>query len=71
MFIVPVMISNMRLSVVDDVIILGDKPCYADFIVGGWLRMFSVCLPREEWEEVSGWHGGVFGKLFDGLRGVL
>ncbi|KAL4758143.1 uncharacterized protein BDW70DRAFT_170606 [Aspergillus foveolatus] len=49
--------------------ILGDKPCYADFIVGGWLRMFSVCLPREEWEEVRGWHGGVFGKLFDGLRG--
>ncbi|KAL4899095.1 hypothetical protein BDW74DRAFT_189553 [Aspergillus multicolor] len=48
--------------------ILGDKPCYADFIVGGWLRMFSVCLPREEWEEVRGWHGGVFGKLFDGLK---
>ncbi|RDW64394.1 glutathione S-transferase family protein [Aspergillus mulundensis] len=49
--------------------ILGSEPCYADFIVGGWLRMFSVCLPGEEWEEVRGWHGGVFGALFDGLRG--
>ncbi|KAH8434582.1 uncharacterized protein LDX57_012225 [Aspergillus melleus] len=49
--------------------IRGEKPCYADFIVGGWLRMFSVCAPPEEWEQVRGWHGGVFGKLFDGLRG--
>ncbi|KAL4814363.1 hypothetical protein BDW67DRAFT_165917 [Aspergillus spinulosporus] len=47
--------------------ILGEKPCYADFIVGGWLRMLSVCLPADEWEEVRGWHGGVFGRVFDGL----
>ncbi|KAL4772525.1 hypothetical protein BDW60DRAFT_207142 [Aspergillus nidulans var. acristatus] len=47
--------------------ILGEKPCYADFIVGGWLRMLSVCLPADEWEEVRGWHGGVFGRVFDAL----
>ncbi|KAL4982979.1 hypothetical protein BDW68DRAFT_169792 [Aspergillus falconensis] len=51
--------------------ILGEKPCYADFIVGGWLRMLSVCLPAGEWEEVREWHGGVFGRLFDALTGYM
>ncbi|KAL2820113.1 hypothetical protein BJX63DRAFT_338606 [Aspergillus granulosus] len=50
--------------------ILGDRMCYADIIVGGWLRFASVCLPAEEWEEVRSWYGGVFGRLFDEL-GVL
>ncbi|KAL4994275.1 hypothetical protein BDV10DRAFT_177237 [Aspergillus recurvatus] len=51
--------------------ILGEKPCYADFIVGGWLRMLSVCLPADEWDEVRGWHGGVFGRVFDALAGYM
>ncbi|KAF3359919.1 hypothetical protein VdG1_04994 [Verticillium dahliae VDG1] len=41
---------------------------YADFIVGAWLRMFDVTLPAEEWQQVRGWHGGVFGRLHDGLQ---
>lgn len=48
--------------------VLGKQPSYADCIVGGWLRMSSVCLPREEWELVRGWHGGVFGRLHDVLQ---
>ncbi|KAL4806372.1 hypothetical protein BDV18DRAFT_160440 [Aspergillus unguis] len=48
--------------------ILGGKPCYADFIVGGWLRMMSVCLPGEEWEELRGWHGGLYGRVFEALK---
>ena len=48
--------------------LLGEMPCYGDFIVGGWLRMFSICLPSEEWEQVKDWWDGVFGKLHDALQ---
>lgn len=41
----------------------GEEACYADFVVGGWLRMFRGMLPAEEWEEVAGWFGGLFGRL--------
>ncbi|KAM7195811.1 hypothetical protein V8F33_006460 [Rhypophila sp. PSN 637] len=46
----------------------GEKACYADIIVGGWLRMMSVTLPKDEWAEVKGWYGGVFGRLHDSLQ---
>ncbi|KAK6209782.1 hypothetical protein QIS74_11366 [Colletotrichum tabaci] len=45
--------------------LLGARASYADLIVGGWLRMFRVTLPKSEWEEVRGWHGGIFGRLYD------
>ncbi|KFY15171.1 hypothetical protein V492_02190 [Pseudogymnoascus sp. VKM F-4246] len=47
--------------------LLGQKASYADIIVGGWLRMARVTLPASEWEELKGWHGGVFGQLHDAL----
>jgi len=48
--------------------LLGTQPSYADFIVGGWVRMMQVTLPRAEWEEARTWHGGVFGRLHDALQ---
>ncbi|KAJ5603016.1 hypothetical protein N7537_005972 [Penicillium hordei] len=48
--------------------LLGDRANYADLIVGAWLRMASKTLPGEEWELVRGWHGGVFGRLYDALE---
>lgn len=48
--------------------VLGERPSYADIIVGGWLRMMSMTLPEEEWEEVRGWYDGVFGRLHDALQ---
>lgn len=48
--------------------ITGSKASHADLIVGGWLKMCKVCLPTEEWEEVKGWHDGLFGKLYDALE---
>ncbi|KAL4957103.1 hypothetical protein BDW69DRAFT_52525 [Aspergillus filifer] len=51
--------------------IMGARVCYADFIVGGWLRMFRVCMPANEWEELKGWHDGVFGKLYEALEMYL
>lgn len=44
----------------------GKVPMYADMIIGGWLQMMRNCLP--EWEELRGWHGGLWGRLFDGLE---
>ena len=48
--------------------LLGSRPNHADFIVGGWLRMQSVTLPKEEWAQVRTWHNGVFGKRHDALQ---
>ncbi|KAI1135190.1 hypothetical protein F5Y05DRAFT_184351 [Hypoxylon sp. FL0543] len=48
--------------------ILGARASYADLIVGGWLHMMHGTLLYGEWREVRGWHGGVFGRLFDGLQ---
>lgn len=48
--------------------ILGARACYADIIVGAWLRMFRAAMPAAEWEEVRGWHGGLFGRLHDALE---
>ncbi|KAG6200635.1 hypothetical protein E4U35_006130 [Claviceps purpurea] len=47
--------------------VLGGRATYADFIVGAWLKMMERTLPGGEWEEMRGWHGGVFGELYDAL----
>ncbi|KAG5928387.1 hypothetical protein E4U60_007784 [Claviceps pazoutovae] len=47
--------------------VLGGRATYADFIVGAWLKMMERTLPGGEWEEMRGWHGGVFGELHDAL----
>ena len=44
----------------------GGTPMYADLIVGGWLQMMRNCLP--EWEQLRGWHGGLWGRLHDALE---
>jgi len=46
----------------------GERATYADMIVGGWLKFYSTTLPEAEWSEMRGWHGGVFGKLYDALE---
>jgi glutathione S-transferase len=46
----------------------GQRPTYADLIVGGWLNMMSIVMPRGEWEEFRSWHGGVFARLHDVLQ---
>ncbi|OAR02040.1 hypothetical protein LLEC1_05966, partial [Akanthomyces lecanii] len=51
----------------DGPFVMGEQVSYADFIVGAWLRMYHVALPRQEWEQLRTWHGGVFGRLHDAL----
>jgi glutathione S-transferase len=46
----------------------GSRCTYADVIVGGWLRMYEVLMPKDEWEELRNWHGSVFGRLHDELK---
>jgi glutathione S-transferase len=46
----------------------GSRATYADFIVGGWLNMFSETMPAVEWKEFRIWHGGVFARLHDALQ---
>ncbi|CAG8118711.1 unnamed protein product [Penicillium nalgiovense] len=48
--------------------LMGNKASYADFIVGGWLRMSRVMLPVEEWEALKEWHSGIFGRLYEALE---
>ncbi|KAI1770139.1 hypothetical protein F4818DRAFT_276431 [Hypoxylon cercidicola] len=48
--------------------LLGKQASYADLIVGGWLHMMNGTLPDNEWQEARSWHGGIFGRLYDGLE---
>ncbi|KAG9250590.1 uncharacterized protein F5Z01DRAFT_360957 [Emericellopsis atlantica] len=47
--------------------LLGTRACFADCIVGGWLRMMAATLPGNEWEALRSWHDGTFGRLHDAL----
>ncbi|MCJ1307762.1 hypothetical protein MMC25_001410 [Agyrium rufum] len=40
-------------------------PMYADFVIGAWLVMLMRTCP--EWEEILGWHDGVWKGLFEAL----
>lgn len=46
----------------------GQRATYADLIVGGWLNMFSIIMPKDEWKEFRTWHDGVFARLHDALQ---
>ena len=46
----------------------GERVTYADMVVGGWVNMMAMLMPREEWVEFRGWYGGVFGRLHDALQ---
>ncbi|KAI0468206.1 hypothetical protein F4859DRAFT_217756 [Xylaria cf. heliscus] len=48
--------------------ILGNQASYADIIVGAWLHMMRGTLLSDEWQEVRGMHGSIFGQLYDGLE---
>ncbi|KAJ4251362.1 hypothetical protein NW762_011343 [Fusarium torreyae] len=48
--------------------LLGTKVSYADMMVGAWLRMMHVTLPQSEWDQVTSWHDGLFGQLYDALE---
>ncbi|KAJ5382183.1 hypothetical protein N7517_000094 [Penicillium concentricum] len=61
-------LARLYMSDASGPFLMGSRPSYADFIVGGWLRMSRGMLPREEWEALKGWHSGVFGRLHEALE---
>ncbi|KAL7944079.1 hypothetical protein V8C42DRAFT_96078 [Trichoderma barbatum] len=61
-------LAKLFLENTDGPFLLGQKASYADLIVGAWLRMAKVCLPKSEWEQLRCWHDGVFGQLHDALE---
>lgn len=50
----------------DGVFLNGDRPSYADLIVGGWLQFFQASM--KEWEELESWHDGLWKELHLALR---
>lgn len=44
----------------------GERPTYADFVVGAWLQFIQATVP--EWEVVREWHGGLWGRVIDSLE---
>jgi glutathione S-transferase len=45
--------------------ILGDTPCFADFMVAGCFKWIQNCFEMQEWEEIKSWNGGRWGKLVE------
>lgn len=45
----------------------GERPVYADVIVGAWLKMMEASLGKGEWERLRTWQGGLWGRVVDGL----
>lgn len=45
----------------------GDKPAYADLIVGAWLAMLEASMKPEEWQRVRSWQDGFWARLHDAL----
>ncbi|PLB45535.1 hypothetical protein P170DRAFT_439284 [Aspergillus steynii IBT 23096] len=50
----------------DGVFLDGDRPSYADLIVGGWLKLYKATM--EEWEELESWHDGLWKQLYLALE---
>ncbi|PPQ72101.1 hypothetical protein CVT26_006879 [Gymnopilus dilepis] len=45
-------------------------PCWADFVVGGYLAWIRAALGEEseEWRDFTSWHGGRWKALAEGLK---
>ncbi|KAJ2913871.1 hypothetical protein MD484_g6539, partial [Candolleomyces efflorescens] len=50
--------------------IMGDKPIFADFVIGATLAYIRALWGEdsEEWKEVMQWHGGQWARFTDSLR---
>jgi len=45
----------------------GDRPVYADFIVGSWLKMMEEGMKPDDWQRVRTWQDGLWGRVIDAL----
>ncbi|EJD40728.1 hypothetical protein AURDEDRAFT_69764 [Auricularia subglabra TFB-10046 SS5] len=42
----------------------GAQPVYADLVVLATLITMSKAIPEDEWRALLGWHGGIWGRLW-------
>ncbi|KAL1744144.1 hypothetical protein HDZ31DRAFT_39322 [Schizophyllum fasciatum] len=54
----------------DTPFLLGDKPCFADLVVAGFLQWFKAALGEDSdlWKGVSSWGGGRLRKYLEDLQ---
>lgn len=45
----------------------GERPAYADFIVGAWLKMMEASMRPEDWQRVKTWQGGLWERVTNAL----
>ncbi|EAU82225.1 hypothetical protein CC1G_12612 [Coprinopsis cinerea okayama7 len=50
--------------------VMGDAPCFADFLVAAHLMWVTKVLGQEseEWKEISKWSGGRWGRLLEDCK---
>jgi glutathione S-transferase len=48
----------------DSKFVMGESASFADFVLGGALTWARWCLAPEEWEELTKWNDGRWGKMF-------
>ena len=49
--------------------VMGDEPCYADFVIGArlmWLKR-GFGEESEDWRRIEGWHGGKWARFLAAL----
>ncbi|KAG2147461.1 uncharacterized protein EDB93DRAFT_1250605 [Suillus bovinus] len=47
--------------------LLGDTPCFADFIVAALCKWAQYCCEDLEWEEMKNWNRGRWGRLMEAI----
>ncbi|TFK96933.1 hypothetical protein BDV98DRAFT_536033 [Pterulicium gracile] len=56
-------VARVYEGVTDERYLTGDEAVYADLLAGAYVRYFRVIGGKEEWEIVSGWHGGLLKRI--------
>ncbi|KAK7450617.1 hypothetical protein VKT23_012927 [Stygiomarasmius scandens] len=54
----------------EGIFVMGDKACFADFVLGGVLVWIRSVFGRDsqEWKDVSSWHNGRWGRMIQALE---
>lgn len=48
--------------------LMGDAPCFADFMLGGPLVWLMLMVSEDERKQIEGWHNGRWARYLEELR---
>ncbi|EIW83679.1 hypothetical protein CONPUDRAFT_135449 [Coniophora puteana RWD-64-598 SS2] len=51
--------------------LMGDSPCFADFIVAGRVKCMQYVVDEDMWGKAREWHGGRWARLIEDLDKIL